>query len=261
VIPTAERSVEAVCSLVERHGIELLPTTPTFLNMLLIAGAHRRYDLSSLRLITFGTEPMPPATLDAVREAFSGVELKQTYGLTELGVLPTRAWAPGSLWLQVGGEGFETRIERGTLRIRAESAMLGYLNAPSPFDADGWFDTGDVVEERDGFVRILGRGCEIINVGGEKVAPVEVEDVLLRLDNVCDAAVYGLPNPITGQLVNARVRLERPEDPALAERRLRDQCRRLLAPHKVPAVVELVDGPLHGNRFKRVRRAAERAPE
>ena len=260
VVPAAERTVDAVCRLIERHRVELLPTTPTFLNMLLIAGAERRYDLSSLRLITFGTEPMPPATLDAVRAAFPAAELKQTYGLTELGVLPTRAAAPGSLWLQVGGEGFATRVEGGTLRVKAESAMLGYLNAPSPFDADGWYDTGDVVEERDGFLRILGRGAEMINVGGEKVAPVEVEDVLLQLDNVRDAAVFGRPNPVTGQLVSARVRLERPEDPAAAERRLRDHCRRLLPPHKVPAVVELVGEPLHGERFKRIRRAAGGRP-
>ena len=109
-------------------------------------------------------------------------KLLQTYGLTELGILRSQSREPDSLWVRVGGEGFETKIVDGRLWIRAESAMLGYLNAPSPFDADGFFDTGDLVEVDGEWIRILGRESEIINVGGSKVYPAEVESVLLELD-------------------------------------------------------------------------------
>ena len=79
--------------------------------------------------------------------------------------------------------------------------MLGYLNAPSPFDADGWFNTQDAVEQDGEWLRFLGRTSDLINVGGQKVYPAEVESVLLELENVLDVTVRGEPNPIIGQIV------------------------------------------------------------
>src|SRR6202011_5481922 len=102
-----ERTPDSVCAAIETHRIELLPTTPTFLRLLLMADAVRRYDLSSLKIITYGTEPMPPSTLAAVREALPQVRFKQTYGLSELGILPTRSRDSGSVWLKLGNAGFE----------------------------------------------------------------------------------------------------------------------------------------------------------
>src|SRR5919106_3948228 len=93
------------------------------------------------------------------------------------------------------------------LQIRARSAMLGYLNAPSPFTPDGWFPTGDAVDVDGEYLRIRGRQSEIINVGGEKVYPAEVESVLQSMDGVAEITVCGEKNPITGQMVTARVRL------------------------------------------------------
>ena len=74
--------------------------------------------------------------------------------------------------------------------------MLGYLNAPSPFDEDGFMNTGDQVEQDGEWIRILGRESEIINIGGEKVYPAEIESVVLQLDGVEDVAVYGKSHPI-----------------------------------------------------------------
>lgn len=69
--------------------------------------------------------------------------------------------------------------------------MLGYLNAPSPFTDDGWFITGDSVEVNGEYLKILGRKSELINVGGEKVYPQEVENIILELGNVREVTVYG----------------------------------------------------------------------
>ncbi len=248
-----ERQPEAVAQAIERHRIELLPTTPTFLRMLVISRMHERYDLSSLRLITYGTEPMPPSTLEALQRTFPGVGLKQTYGLTELGVLPTRSRAPGSLWLQVGGRGCEARVVDNVLWLRSETAMLGYLNAPSPFDENGWYNTNDVVEVDGPYIRILGRTTELINVGGQKVYPSEVESALLELDNVCEATVWGEANPVTGQVVAARVTLAQPEDQESFEQRLHRFCRGRLTDYKIPLVVEIVAGGHHSQRFKKIR--------
>jgi long-chain acyl-CoA synthetase len=249
------RDPDSVCQAIARHRVQLLPTTPTFLRMLLISGAHHRHDLSSLALATYGTEPMPASTLASLHAELPGVALKQTYGLTELGILPTQSRGD-SLWLKVGGPGYETKIVSGTLWIRAATAMLGYLNAPSPFDAEGWFNTQDAVEVDGDYLRILGRASELINVGGEKVYPAEVESVLLQAANVSAAVVYGRRNPVTGQVVVARVTTTVPEDPGALRIRLLLFCRTRLAPFQVPALIEVSEGPLHGERFKTRREPA-----
>ena len=97
--------------------------------------------------------------------------MKQTYGLSELGILPTYTRDPDSLWLKLGGAGFEHKIVDGVLWIKSEMAMLGYLNAPSPFDDEGWMNTQDLVEIDGEFIRILGRKSEMINVGGGRSIP------------------------------------------------------------------------------------------
>jgi len=256
VITLPERTAEAICAGIQRHRVQLLPATPTFLRMLLISETYKKYDLSSLELITYGTEPMPAATLEALHAALPNVRLKQTYGLTETGVLPTKSEGDGSLWLAVGGKGFETKVVDGVLWIRSPAAMIGYLNAPNPFDADGWLNTGDLVEQRGEYIRFLGRKSEIINIGGEKVFPAEVENVIQQLDNIKEVTVRGRSNPITGNIVVATVELIEPEDPDALEARVRAACRGRLAAYKIPAMVELADGSLCGGRFKKIRKAA-----
>lgn len=256
-----DRAVPTVCHAIESQRIQLLPTTPTFLNMLLISDQRQAYDLSSLELVTYGTEPMSLATLKALNQALPGVRCKQTYGLTEVGILPTRSDDPGSTWMKVGGERHEIRIVDGILWIRTDAAMLGYLNAPSPFDEDGWLNTGDMVEEQDGYLRILGRESEIINVGGEKVYPSEVENLILQVENISDVVVSGKPSALTGHLVFATVQLVEPEPAAQVEQRVRAHCRQHLPPFKVPVGVKVSEDPLFGARFKKIRRQSRAAQD
>ena len=246
-----------VCDSIARHRVQLLPTSPTFLNLLLLSDEHQRHDMSSLELMTYGTEPMPALTLRRLNDAFPNVRLLQTYGLSELGILRSQSRAPDSLWIRVGGEGFETKVVDNRLFIRAHSAMLGYLNAPSPFDSEGFFDTGDMVEQDGDWLRILGRASEIINVGGSKVFPVEVENTLLEMDNVEDVEVHGEPSSLTGQIVAATVRLATPEPSLEFKTRMRLFCRDRLSSYKIPSRVTFTDS-LHSTRFKKIRNAAAR---
>ncbi|MCC6989759.1 MAG: long-chain fatty acid--CoA ligase [Acidobacteria bacterium] len=253
IIVPADRSPAGVCRAIAEHQGELLPTSPTFLNLLLISGAIPQHDLSSLRLITYGTEPMPASTLTRVAEVFPTVKLQQTYGSTEIGILRSESRGQDSLWVRVGGEGFETKVVDGRLWVRAESAMLGYLNAPSPFSADGFYDTGDLVEVDGEWLRILGRKSDVINVGGSKVHPAEVESTLLMMEGVDDAAVSGEPNALTGHIVTATVRLSTGETLTAFKGRMRAFCKDRLESYKVPAKVRLAEGPLYSERFKRMR--------
>lgn len=253
IITVRERMPETVCAAIARHRAEVLPTSPTFLNLLLLSEAYRRHDLSSLRLITYGTEVMPASTLTRLHAVFPGVRLQQTYGLSELGILRSKSRDDGSLWVKVGGEGYETKVVDGVLHIRAKTAILGYLNAASPFDADGWFNTQDAVEQDGEWLRFLGRTTEIINVGGQKVYPAEVESVLLEMDNVADVTVRGQRNPLLGQCVVARVNLHTPEMPADFKARMRRFCQGRLAPYMVPVKVEVTTAEQYTIRGKRLR--------
>lgn len=254
MVTLTDRQPDAVCAAIERHRVELLPTSPTFLNLLMASEAYLRHDLSSLRTITYGTEPMSENTLRRVHAVLPRVKLQQTYGLSELGILRSESRGPDSLWVRIGGEGYQLRVVDGLLEIKAKAAILGYLNAPSPLTADGWFRTGDAVEVDGEWIKILGRRSEIVNVGGEKVYPAEVEGVLLEMPGVAEVAVHAEANAITGQLVAVRVRLHEPEPPAAFRRRMVDFCRDRLARYKIPQKVTIVDGPLHSERFKVMRK-------
>ena len=178
----------------------------------------------------------------------------QTYGLSEIGILRSKSKSSDSLWVKIGGEGFKTRVVNDMLEIKAKSAMLGYLNASNPFTDDGWFKTGDAVEVDGEYIKILGRKSEIINVGGEKVYPQEIEDVILELDNVSDVTVYGEKNPIVGNIVCARVSLKTIAEKKIFILKLKKYCNESLKGYKVPVKVQIVQNELHSDRFKKIRR-------
>ena len=253
LVAVADRSPDAVLASIARHRVDLLPTSPTFINLILLSEAYRRYDLSTLRIVTYGTEPMPQATLDRFHRVLPDIELRQTYGLSEIGIMRSKSKGSESLWVKIGGEGYATRVVDGILHVKANSAMLGYLNHPDPFTDDGWLVTGDRVEQDGDYFRFLGRDSELINVGGEKVFPAAVENVIQSMDNVAEVAVYGLPNSIVGEIVCADVRLQLSEDKKMFVRRLKKNCQAELMPYMVPVKVNLVSKPIHSARYKKIR--------
>lgn len=255
VVSVAERSVARVCEAIERYRVDLLPTTPSFLNLLIAARAHEHYDLSSLRRVSYGTEVMPQATLDRLREALPQVVLQQTYGLSEVGVLASKSREDGSLWMRIGGAGFQTKVVDDILWIRSDFSMVGYLNAPSAFDADGWFNTQDRVEVDGEYFKVLGRVTDLINVGGQKVYPAEVEEVIMTLPNVVDVAVCAEPSALLGQSIVARIVLAQPEPADSLKTRVRLACKARLAPYKIPTRVVVTEEALYTARHKKSRQA------
>ena len=246
VVVPSERTPDAIAADIERHSVELLPATPTFLRMMLLAGLFDEDRYPSLRVITYGTERMDQGTLDMLCEKLPRVDFRQTYGLSELGVFQVKSRARDSLWMRIGGEGIETRIIDGVLHIRSANRMLGYLNAPSPF-VDGWYDTGDIVEEEDGYIKVVGRAKEVINVGGLKILPGEVERVALLYPGVLRAKAHGVANPITGQHIELTAEPE--PGVSLDRRALMAHFRRHLQKQLCPSKVTI--GPVAvSHRFK-----------
>lgn len=252
----ATKSPDIVARLIERYRISVLPTSPTFLNLMLIDNVLERYDLSSLRMITYGTEPMPESLLLALRGKLPKVKFLQTFGTSETGIMNTSSQASGSLFMRFQEGDGEYRVVDGELWLRSATQVMGYLNhSMDSFTEDGWFKTGDLVEvNADGYLKILGRSKEIINVGGEKVYPAEVESVLMQHPRVKDCKAYGERNGLTGQFVAAEVVLDEEygeETPAVL-RAIRQFSREHMDSYKVPVRLKVVEAIRYSARYKKV---------
>lgn len=249
------RVPEEICGLIERHGIRVLPTSPTFLNLIIMGDYHRTYDLSSLRLITYGTEPMSDELLKRVNQAFPGVRLLQTFGTSETGIATTESESSSSTYFRIADANVAHRIVDGELQLKSRSQFLGYMNyADDALTEDGWFRTGDLVEEAaDGYLRIKGRAKEVINVGGEKLLPLELESVLLGSPLIEDCVVYGRPNAITGQTVCVDVKPKGELTRAAVRKHVLEFLAGKVEPFKIPSKISVVASVVMSDRLKKVR--------
>jgi acyl-CoA synthetase (AMP-forming)/AMP-acid ligase II len=255
VVP-ADRSAAQVAAALASQRVVVLPATPTFLNLLLVSGEHRTHDLSALRVITYGTEPMPAGLLQRLREAFPRVRFIQTFGTSETGIIRTESPDPDSTYIRFIDPDTEWKVVEEELWLRSRTQVSGYLDVrdgAGKFTSDGWFRTGDKVELGPaGTLRILGRMGEVINVGGEKLMPAEVESVILGLPLVLDCRVRGEAHALIGQAVVAEVVADASADPEQLRATIRNACRRALAAHKVPTRVSFV-AAVSGARLKKTR--------
>lgn len=248
VIAPEVRTVESILNTCKKFDVEVLPTTPTFLRLMLMSGAIPKDVPRSLKVITYGTERMDQPTLDELCRLLPSIEFRQTFGMSELGIVRVKSESNRSLYMKIGGEGVETRVVNNVLHIRSESRMLGYLNAPSPFDLEGWYDTKDVVDVKDGYFKITGRISDVINVGGLKFMASEVERVALTYPNIALVKAVSKENPITGSHVELLVQptIENSVDKNLLGAFLKQR----LQPHMVPKRIRIENVSV-GHRFKK----------
>lgn len=254
IIPQ-NRNADDICQLIEEYKIAVLPSSPTFLNLILINRSYEKYDLSSLRMITYGTETMPEGLLGRLKAVFSKVRFLQTFGTSETGIAATSSKSSSSTFMKIDDENLEYKIVDNELWLRSKTQILGYLNrSMESFTNDGWFKTGDLVElDNEGFIKIIGRNKEIINVGGQKVLPSEVESVLLGMDEIEDCLVYGEQNAITGQSVSCDVVLKHGIDDSGFKILVRKFCKDKLDSFKIPTRVNVVQKTKLTERFKKSR--------
>lgn len=253
VIPE-NRNPEHICDLIERYRIAVLPSSPTFLNLIIMSGAWERYDLSSLRMITYGTETMPESLLLKLKTIFPKIKFLQTFGTSETGIATTSSKSSDSTLMRIEDASFEYKIIDGTLWLKSDTQVLGYLNASMESFQEGWFNTGDLVEVSvDGFLRIIGRSKEVINVGGQKLMPSEVESIILMMPQIQDCMVSAKPNAITGQSVAVEVVLKNPHDEQSIKKMIRAFCKEHLENYKIPTHVSVVEQTNFSDRFKKMR--------
>lgn len=251
------KNVELLAACIQKYKIALLPASPSLLNLFLLSNLNQRYDLSSLKLITYGTEKMPESLLERLKNEFKKVRFHQTFGTSEVGINQTKSYEN-----YIKLENVEYKIVNDELFLKSKTQSLGYLNADNAvFDEDGYFATGDLVELKEingeQYLKIIGRSKELINVGGEKVLPQELEAVLLELDFVKDCLVYGKANALTGQMVCAKIVLKDEEKRDMFE--LKKEIKSFLkakkiAAFKIPAKIDFVAELAISSRFKKVRK-------
>lgn len=246
------KDAKTICELIEKYKIMVLPSSPTFLNLILISQEYKNYDLSSLRMITYGTETMPQSLLLKLKEVFPKVKFLQTFGTSETGISTTSSKSSNSLFMKLEDINGEYKIVENELWLRSKTQVLGYLNASmDSFTSDGWFKTGDLVEVDGEYIKIIGRAKEIINVGGQKVLPSEIESIILEMEEISDCMVYAEQNAITGQTVVCDVVLN--QEVENIKKRVRVFCKDRLDTYKIPTKVNVVDKTNFSDRFKKIR--------
>jgi len=251
IIPQ-NRDAKEICRLIQEYKIRILPSSPTFLNLILMSKADEVYDLSSLRMITYGTEAMPESLLLRLKKRFPKAKLLQTFGTSETGIANTSSRSSDSTYIKIDDPHLKYKIVDNELWLKSDMQILGYLNSSMDSFEDGWFKSGDLVEEmEDGFIKIIGRNKEVINVGGEKVLPTEVESVILSMPEIKDVMVYGEKNAITGQSVVCEVVTD--IDKKSIKKTIRAFCKDKIENYKIPTKVVVVDSTNFSDRFKKMR--------
>jgi acyl-CoA synthetase (AMP-forming)/AMP-acid ligase II len=252
VIPAA-RTPDAAGRSIQAQQVNILPASPTFLNLMLMNGVPEQYDCSSVEIIAYGAEAMPQTLLNRISQAFPAADLQQKFGTSETGAVRIESSSRDSLYFRIKDSDTEWKVIDDELWLKTPSRIVGYINAAADsLEADGWYRTGDLVEAGpDGSLRIMGRQSATINIGGQKVHPAEVAALLHELDGVDDCRVYGAPDPITGQRVACEIVSSTERDLRSWKRAIRNHCRGKLAPWKIPASVKISNALSVNARMKR----------
>lgn len=254
-----EFSTTGVLEAVQRDRVTILSLVPTMIVRVLQEGKLDQYDLSSLRLFSYGTSPIGEGTLRAAMAAFPKAGFNQCYGLTEtsplLAMLDAAAHRralqdkpellhaagrpmPGVDMRFLGPDGRElANGEVGEVVARGPQITKGYLNRPEDNAnafRNGWFHTGDIGRVDDeGYLFVLDRKKDMVITGGENVYTREVESVLQQHPDIADVSVVGVPDPQYGEALLAAVVLhagrEKPSGESLIA-----FCRGQLGGYKIP---------------------------
>lgn len=223
-------------------GCDALSATPTLWRKILMSPAAAGL---ALRQVTLGGEIADAAVLRALATRFPEARITHVYASTEAGVgfsVRDRMAGFPSEYLERAPGGVEVRVDAGgRLWLRPPTRGQCFVGLGPVASDEGWIDTGDLVERRGDRFHFLGRASGCINVGGDKVIPEEVEQVILEVPEVALVRVSGVRNPIVGNLVGAVV-VPRPgvTDYAAIEVGVRRHCRERMARFKVPAVIRVV---------------------
>ncbi len=248
VIFPREKTPNEICKLISENDIKVISISPSFLNLILISNAHKEYDLSSLKTVNFGAEVMPSFLLERLKSEFPNIEFKQTFGTTETGTLQIKRHPTDPLLIKIP----DSKIIEKKLYVKSNHGMIGYLNEKNPTTLDGYFPTGDLVEEyENGFIKILGRITDNVNIGGEKVSLNEVENFILQVPYVKDVLAKSEKNSILGNILVIEVVWTGTEN---CKKYIINYLKNIgVDKHKIPSKIKTIDNINITDRLKKKR--------
>lgn len=246
VVPEQDSSPAAVAELMRHERVSHASATPSYWRRLLLFADRAVLRQIPLRQVTLGGEVVDQQVLDALREVFPDARIAHIYATTESGrcfsVSDGRAGFPAGLLLDPTSDGVELRIDDGELMVRSPNEMQGYESCGLLGDEAGrWYASGDMVELVGDRVYFVGRRSDRINVGGNKVHPLEVERVLRAVRGVADVRAFAKRSSIAGELVACQV----VPRPGVDRERLRAaivaSAQARLAPFQRPRIIDFVE--------------------
>jgi len=253
--PELDDDLTAQIDFMQQNGVNALSATPTLWRKILMTGNSKSL---KLKTITLGGEIADDRILKSVVSAFPEARVRHIYASTEAGtgfsVTDGKAGFPAS-YLDAEFRGVKLRIDDGILMIHNGMKMAGYVGEESGFADDaGWVNTGDQVKVENDRVVFMGRASGVINVGGNKAYPEHVENILRRVPDVEMVRVYGMNNPIVGQLVVADVSAADNADVATVKEALMQLATTELKKHERPVKYQFVEAIEHSANGKVQRR-------
>ena len=241
---------------------EYISATPTFWRMILPLLKKKVEILKFVKQITMGGEAITSNILELSKQLFPNANITQIYAITEVG--PVFSTKDGKIGFPYE---FITKPEKyklksrlkiieGELYVKSNVQMKGYYKQKSTFTDDGWYPTGDLVKIDNDRVLFLGRKNETINVGGVKVHPIEVEEIILKVQGVKLVKVYGKKNPITGKIVAADIIIDDRFNPEEVKSEILNNCKKYLSRYKIPRIIN-IKNDIDISNFKIIRREEE----
>jgi acyl-CoA synthetase (AMP-forming)/AMP-acid ligase II len=233
VVVPESRDPDVVARSIVENRVSVLPATPTLIRRLVSSADPSLLGQCRLERITLGGEAVDGPLLEQIAETFPAARVSHVYATTELGeVFRVRDGLPGfpSRWL--------TKPLPGGVRLstRRDGELLVQLSRDTAEVA-----TGDLVERNGDRFEFVGRRSDVIVVGGAKVFPKRVEEVIRQVPRVVEARVHGVASPITGELVALELVIADDADAEEVRKAVIDRCRSELEPHAVPRVIEVVE--------------------
>ncbi|MCX7836049.1 MAG: fatty acid--CoA ligase family protein [bacterium] len=244
VVPESLSPLEAAQCFIQNR-VTHATGTPTFWRQVLLFAPKTILEQCSFQQITLGGETVPQDILDGLKKHFPKARISHIYASSELGRLFSvndgRAGFPTKWLEQAPEEGIALKVVNHQLFARSKNAMTRYEDRQLPTDEEGWVATGDLVRIEGERVYFEGRESDIINVGGAKVSPLQVENCLLAVEGVAQVRVYGKSSSVVGQLVCADVVPHQGVDPAQLKKKILQFARETLEPHCIPRVIQFVN--------------------
>ena len=257
ILRSGNFGIKRTLEIASRQKVTDILLFPTMIYQMLEEGGIDDLDLSSIRRVFSGGDPLLPSAIVQMQERFGWMDIVQVYGLTE-GTPIVACSGPGQCRTQPASVGrtfpfAEISIrddahqplgpgEVGEIWTRSPANALGYWNKPDATAetfVDGWCRTGDLGVVKDGALHIAGRKKDMVRSGGENIYPSEIEDLLLRHPSISEAAVIGIPDPVFLEAVCAVV-VPRP-GAKISDKDVIAYCADHLAGYKKPKRVVFVD--------------------